>query len=58
MHITCRYLDTHRDQCTAEAVDPGADILLCTAHLARAWRLITDHFKEVPDARLDERTAA
>jgi len=38
--ITCRYLRRNDVQCTAEAVDPEADILLCTRHLARAMTLL------------------
>ncbi|WP_431881551.1 hypothetical protein [Micromonospora chalcea] len=42
--IRCRYLDTHPrrgvNQCTGEAVDPDAELLLCTTHLASAWRMV------------------
>lgn len=37
----CRYLRQNEQRCTAEVVDPDADILLCTKHLARAMALIT-----------------
>lgn len=40
--VTCRYTKPFGHQCTAEAVDPEAEILLCTAHLAAAQRLIQD----------------
>lgn len=38
-HTQCRYLRRNAQQCTAEAVDPDADILLCSKHLARAMEL-------------------
>ncbi|WP_165959106.1 hypothetical protein [Actinomadura sp. KC345] len=31
----CRYLRKNDQQCTAEAVDPNAEVLLCTKHMAR-----------------------
>ena len=31
----CRYLRRNGEQCTAEAVDPAADVLLCIKHMAR-----------------------
>lgn len=34
--ITCRYLRRSGTQCTAEAVHPDGDILLCTEHLGLA----------------------
>lgn len=37
--ITCHYLGRHRNQCTAEAVDPDGEILLCISHLGRALEL-------------------
>lgn len=37
--VTCRYLKAYNTQCTAEAVDAGADIMLCARHLAEAMRL-------------------
>ena len=39
----CRYLRRDANQCTAEAVDPDAEILLCTKHLARALELVQIH---------------
>ena len=41
----CHYLNRGRVQCTAEAVDSDADILLCTHHLTRALQLIASHRK-------------
>lgn len=38
--ITCRYLRRDGNQCTAEAVDPEADVLLCGKHLARAYTMV------------------
>ena len=37
---TCRYLRQDGNQCTAEAVDPEADVLLCGKHLARAYTMV------------------
>jgi hypothetical protein len=39
--VQCRYLGRHRQQCTAEAVDDQADVLLCTKHLARVMLLLS-----------------
>jgi hypothetical protein len=37
----CRYLrEGTKGQCTAEAVDPQGEIILCFTHLARAIELI------------------
>ena len=36
----CRYLRRNDEQCTAEAIDPDADILICAKHAARVMRLI------------------
>ena len=38
--ITCRYTDRRGNQCTAEAVDPNGELLLCVRHLAAAIELI------------------
>lgn len=38
--VTCRVLNRLGDRCTAEAVDPTAELLICTRHLAEAQRLI------------------
>lgn len=39
--ITCRYLRRGAEgQCTAEAVDPDADVLICMRHAARVLELI------------------
>lgn len=43
--ITCRVLNRHGDQCTGEAVDAGAELLICTRHLAEAQRLIHQAFQ-------------
>jgi phage terminase Nu1 subunit (DNA packaging protein) len=40
--VTCRYLRRNEQQCTAEAADPDAEVLLCTKHLARAMRVYQD----------------
>lgn len=43
--VTCRVIRRNGNQCTAEAVDPEADLLICTEHLARALRLIQTTMK-------------
>lgn len=40
-YVTCRVLSGKGNQCTAEAVDPAAELLICTRHLAAAQRLIS-----------------
>ena len=37
---TCRYLNRHGNQCTAEAVDDQGEVLLCVRHLAAAIELV------------------
>lgn len=39
--VTCRYLRQNGEQCTGEAVNDEAEILICTKHLARALRVVT-----------------
>ena len=51
--VTCRYLKAYNTQCTAEAVDPSAELLLCARHLAEAQRLIHAAFQR---ARRQETT--
>lgn len=38
--IQCRYLRRNDAQCTAEAADESADLLMCTKHLGRAIELL------------------
>lgn len=39
--VLCRYLRRGTvGQCTAEAVDPNGEILLCTKHLARTLEML------------------
>ena len=40
--ITCRYLRRDGNQCTAEALDPDADILLCAKHTALVMTLVQE----------------
>ena len=42
--VRCRVLNRLSDQCTGEAVDPGAELLICARHLAAAQRLIREAF--------------
>jgi hypothetical protein len=34
-YVQCRYLRRSGEQCTGEAADPTADVLLCIKHMAR-----------------------
>ncbi|EPD56376.1 hypothetical protein [Streptomyces sp. HGB0020] len=43
--VTCRVLNRLGDQCTGEAVDPGAELKICVRHLAEAQRLIHEAFR-------------
>lgn len=43
-YVTCRVLNRNANQCTAEAVDPDAELLICVRHLAEAQRLILGAF--------------
>ncbi|MEV2236683.1 hypothetical protein [Micromonospora sp. NPDC049891] len=38
--ITCRYLNTSGNQCSGEALDETADVVLCGRHTA----LVVEHF--------------
>lgn len=40
--VRCRMLDKRGNQCTAEAVSPDAEILVCTRHLGQAYRLVIE----------------
>jgi hypothetical protein len=52
-YVTCRVLSGKGNQCTGEAVDPNAELLICTRHLAQAQRLIHEAFAK---ARAGERS--
>lgn len=56
--VTCRYLKAYETQCTGEAVDPTAEVLLCARHLAAAQRLIDTAFRRagLPGAPRPART--
>lgn len=40
--VRCRVHDRMNNPCSAEAVDPGADLLICIAHLAEAQRMYAE----------------
>lgn len=42
---TCRYLRRNAELCTAEAVDPDGEILLCVKHLGRAMELVNTRMR-------------
>lgn len=44
-YVTCRVLSGRGVQCTAEAVDPNAELKICARHLAEAQRLIHQAFQ-------------
>lgn len=39
-YVTCRVLSGRGVQCTAEAVDPHAELKICLRHLAEALRVV------------------
>jgi hypothetical protein len=41
-YVTCHYLDRRLDRCTAEALDPDAEMVLCARHLAAAGRMAAE----------------
>jgi hypothetical protein len=45
-YVTCRVLSGRGTQCTAEAVDPNAELKICVRHLAEAQRLIHEAFRQ------------
>lgn len=44
----CKYTVEHGHRCTAEAVDPDGELLLCYRHLAAAVELIRSLTDRVP----------
>ena len=44
-YVTCRVLNRRGNQCTGEAVDPTAELKICSRHLAEAQRLIHEAFQ-------------
>lgn len=44
--VTCRYLKAYNTQCTGEAVDETAEILLCATHVAMVQRLIFEGLRK------------
>jgi hypothetical protein len=46
-YVTCRVLSGRGVQCTAEAVDPEADLKICSRHLAEAQRIIHEAYARV-----------
>lgn len=44
--VLCRYTRQSGDQCTGEALDPTADVLICTKHAARVMALIRSGMKQ------------
>lgn len=43
--VTCRYLRRNGEQCTGEAVDSTADVLLCITHMAR----VVEHARAITE---------
>jgi len=48
--VTCRVVNGRGVQCTAEAVDAGAELKICVRHLAEAQRLIHSAFQRASRA--------
>lgn len=38
-HIQCRYLRRSGEQCSAEVLDPDAEVLICAKHAGRVLEL-------------------
>ncbi|MEV5943669.1 hypothetical protein [Streptomyces sp. NPDC051994] len=38
--VTCRYLKAFDTQCTAEAIDPHGEVLICVRHAAKVMRTV------------------
>lgn len=38
--VTCRYLKAFDTQCTAEAIDPAGEVLICVRHTAMVMRTV------------------
>lgn len=39
--VTCRVLKAYNTQCTAEAIDPGGEVLICLRHAAAVQRTLS-----------------
>jgi hypothetical protein len=48
--VTCRYLRRNDEQCTGEAIDPNADVLICSKHAARVMALVRTGIRNVTGA--------
>jgi nitrite reductase/ring-hydroxylating ferredoxin subunit len=48
--VRCRVHNKLNDPCSGEAVDPDAELLICTRHLAAAQRLIRAAFQRAAKA--------
>lgn len=44
--VRCRVHNRLNDPCSGEAVDPNAELLICTRHLAEAQRLIAAAYQQ------------
>lgn len=47
--VRCRVHNRLNDPCSGEAVDPDAELLICTRHLAQAQRLIHAAYQRATD---------
>lgn len=47
--VTCRYLKAYDTQCTAEALDPDGEVLICARHAAKVMRTV-----QAAEAALDK----
>ena len=52
-YTTCRVVSGRGVQCTAEAVDPNAELKICVRHLAEAQRLIHEAFQRAKKSEGD-----
>ncbi|MET9516411.1 hypothetical protein [Streptomyces sp. NPDC002994] len=40
--VTCRMTNRYGDRCTAEAIDPNGEVLICIRHYAAAGRTVRE----------------
>lgn len=40
--VTCRMVNMYGDQCTGEALDATAEVLICAEHTAKVMRMVNE----------------
>ncbi|WP_329187019.1 hypothetical protein [Actinacidiphila glaucinigra] len=49
-YVTCRMTNRFGNQCTAEAIDPNGEAIICARHAAEVMRTISQA-RQVPQPR-------